>query len=89
MNLFNDLGPEHRKRMLPASLYLVAQSFYILGQDEPAEDLLTQVPPDAEVYPYALYTLAQVFYRKGDADRALLVIRPSMMLPSGRRFPKC
>jgi tetratricopeptide (TPR) repeat protein len=74
-NLLDHLDPAHRERLLPASVYLIAQSFYILGQDAAAAGLLERVPPDAEIYPYALYTLAQVFYRQGDADRALSTIR--------------
>jgi tetratricopeptide (TPR) repeat protein len=71
---FQGLGMDHRQGLTPTSLYLIAQSLYVLGMDDPAEDLLKQVPPDAAVYPYALYTLAQVLFRKGDADRALLVV---------------
>jgi tetratricopeptide (TPR) repeat protein len=74
-NLLDDLDPDHRERMLPASLYLIAQSFYIMGRDDAAQGLLEQIPPDAEIYPYALYALAQIFYRKGDTDGALLTIR--------------
>lgn len=74
-SLFGDLDGDHREDLLPTSLYLIAQSFYALGMDEPAEELLKQVPPNAEAYAYALYTLAQIFYRKGDRDRALLIIR--------------
>jgi tetratricopeptide (TPR) repeat protein len=74
-NLLDGLDPDHRERLLPASLYLIAQSFYFLGQDNAAQGLLEQIPPDAEIYPYALYTLAQVFYRKGNTDGALSTIR--------------
>jgi len=74
-SLFGDLERDHREGLLPTSLYLIAQSFYALGKDETAEELLKQIPPEAEAYPYGLYTLAQIFYRKGDPDRALLIIR--------------
>jgi tetratricopeptide (TPR) repeat protein len=74
-SLFGDLYDNHREDLLPTSLYLIAQSMYALGMDEPAEELLKQVPPDAEAYPFALYALAQIFYRKGDSDRALLILR--------------
>jgi tetratricopeptide (TPR) repeat protein len=74
-SLFGDLDVDLREDLLPTTLYLIAQSFYALGMDEPAEELLKQLPPDAEAYAYALYMLAQIFYRKGDPDRALLIIR--------------
>lgn len=86
--LFDSLGPDHREGLKPTSLYLIAQSHYILGRDDPAEHLLKQIPPHAEVYPYALYTLAQVFYRKGDPDRALLIIRVVHDAPAGFDVPE-
>jgi len=87
-NLLDDLNPEHRERLLPASVYLIAQSFYILGQDEAAAGLLEQIPPDSEVHPYALYTLAQVCYRQGDPDRALSAIRAVHDAPTHARVPQ-
>jgi tetratricopeptide (TPR) repeat protein len=87
-SLFSDLDSEQREDLLPTSLYLIAQSFYALGMDEPAEELLKRVPPDAEAYGYALYTLAQVFYRKGDPDRALLIIRVVHDAPSEVAVPQ-
>jgi tetratricopeptide (TPR) repeat protein len=72
---FQGLGSDHREGLTPTSLYLIAQSFYALGADDSAESLLKEIPPDSTVYPYALYTLTQVLFRKGDADRALLTIR--------------
>ncbi len=86
-SLFGDLDQDRRDGLLPTSLYLIAQSLYILGIDQPAEELLKQVPPDAEVYAYALYTLAQIFYRKGDPDRALLIIRVVHDAPPGVNVP--
>lgn len=87
-SLFQALHPEQYGRLLPASLYLIAQSLYALGQDGPAEELLKQVPPDSEAYPYALYTLAQIFYRKGDVDRALLIIRVVNDAPPEANVPE-
>ncbi len=88
VNLFDALGSDHQAGLLPTSLYLIAQSLYILGKDGPAEALLKLVPPGAEVYPYALYTLAQVFYRKGDSDRALLIIRVVQDAPPEAHVPR-
>ncbi len=87
-SLFGDLPQDQRDGLHPKSLYLIAQSLYILGRDGPAEELLKQVPPDVEVYPYALYTLAQIFYRKGDPDRALLIIRVVHEAPPGVNVPE-
>jgi len=87
-SLLGDLGRDHREDLLPTSLYLIAQSLYTLGRDEPAEELLKQVPPDSEAYAYALYTLAQIFYRKGDRDRALLIIRVVHDAPPEVEVPK-
>jgi tetratricopeptide (TPR) repeat protein len=87
-SLFQTLDPDQYGRLLPASLYLIAQSLYLLGQDGPAEDLLEQVPPDTDAYPYALYNLAQIFYRKGDSDRALLIIRVVHDAPPEANVPE-
>jgi tetratricopeptide (TPR) repeat protein len=75
VSLFDGLDSDQREKLLPASLYLIAQSLYALGQDVPTEDLLERIPPEAEVYPYALYTLAQISYRRGETDKGLLIIR--------------
>ena len=87
-SLYNDLDRDQRERLLPESLYLIGQGFYILGKDEAAEDLLKRIPPDAQVYPYGLYTLAQVLYRKGDSDRALLILRVVLEAPPQARVPE-
>ncbi len=86
--LFESLDSDRRESLLPPSLYLIAQSLYVLREDEPAERLLKQIPPGSEVYPYGLYTLAQVFYRKGDSDRALLILRAIHDAPPERDVPE-
>ncbi|MEW6442687.1 MAG: hypothetical protein AB1640_17250 [bacterium] len=87
-SLTQALPPEEQALLLPESRYFIGQTFYILGQDHPAEQHLAMIPPDAAVYPYATYTRAQVKYRRGDREQALALLDSLLDSPSGASMPR-
>ena len=71
VSLARSLRPEDHDRLLPESCYLIGQSYYLLGQDGPAQEYLDWVPQGSDAYPLAVFTRTQVDYRQRRASRAL------------------
>lgn len=71
---YQGLDPSKKSLLSPDSLYLVAQSLYQKNNDKQGRELLEQIPPNSDIYPFALYALAQVAFRNGEQDQALVII---------------
>jgi tetratricopeptide (TPR) repeat protein len=72
---YDRLDPARKPLTPPGSLYLLGQSCYLNHSDAQALSFLARVPPEAEVYPLARYTMAQIAFRNDEAEQALELIR--------------